>query len=150
MNEQKQAIWSERVRAGRVNYFLDVRESANGRVFLSMAQSSLGDDETWRRERIVVFEDGLAVFRRAVLSALRIIGREADERRDADLDELRKTCPRAFEKWSEDDESALRQGWGSGMTEAELAVRLGRTQRAIGLRLQKLGLQPVPEAGASA
>ncbi len=42
MESANQTIWSERVTSGRSGYFLDVRETGAGRVFLSMAQSRQG------------------------------------------------------------------------------------------------------------
>jgi len=145
MSEAMEPIWSESVRAGRVSYFLDVKESSNGRVFLSMAQSTRAEDESWKRDRIIIFEDALPAFRRAVLSAMKVMGREADDRRREDLVELRKTHPRAFEKWCEADDELLRSSQASGMPVERISDDLGRTVRAVTLRLQKLGLAE-PEA----
>lgn len=136
MEGQKQAIWSERVSAGGSGYFLDVKEASNGRVFLSMAQSRRLDENNWKQERIVVFENGLESFRKAILSALDVMDREADERRRADLDEVRRIHPKAFEKWSDEDDELLRRLSSEGCSVEEIASKLGRTERAVRMRLE--------------
>jgi len=144
MSETRTAIFSERVAAGRLSYFLDVRESSTGKVYLSLAQSRRSAGDVWEQERILVFEDHLPAFRKALNTALRIISRETGARRRADLEELRKTHPKAFARWAQEEEGRLTRSFGSGRTPEELAVELGRTPRAVELHLQKLGLIPAP------
>lgn len=136
MTEQKQTIWSERVRAGGAGYFLDVRETGKGRVFLSMAQSRKADGGGWKSERIVVFESCLEPFRKAFLSALEIMDREAGERRRAVIDEVRKAHPRAFEKWTPEDDALFERLHGDGTSAGDIAAALGRTERAIRMRIE--------------
>jgi hypothetical protein len=56
------------------------------------------------------------------------------------LSEVRKTHPRAYEKWTSEEDARLRAGFENGMGRAELAKELQRQPSAITSRLQKLGL----------
>jgi hypothetical protein len=56
------------------------------------------------------------------------------------LSEMRKMHPRAYEKWTDEEDTRLRAGFVSGMGRAELAAELRRQPSAITSRLQKLGL----------
>lgn len=136
MDEQKQTIWSERVKGGGAGYFLDVRETGKGRVFLSMAQSRKADGGGWKSDRIVVFESCLEPFRKALLSALEIMDREGGERRRAEIEEVRRTYPRAFEKWTPEDDALFERLRGDGSTAGDIAAALGRTERAIRMRIE--------------
>ena len=136
MESANQTIWSERVTSGRSGYFLDVRETGKGRVFLSMAQSRQVTEGSWKHDRIVVFESGLDQFRKALLSALKVMDRESGDRRRVELDEIHRHHPKAFEKWTPEDDAELRRLAGGGGTPASIAEALGRTERAVRMRLE--------------
>jgi hypothetical protein len=141
MSEEKQALHSEKVLAGRFSYCFDVREAANGSVFLSLTQCrrlpSEGQDRT---ARLYVFDDGMGLFKKALWAALRSMQKEVEGRREGGLAQIRTTYPRAFEKWTPDEEAELRKLFAEHGTPAAVAPRAGRTERAVALRLQKLGL----------
>ena len=136
MESGNQTIWSERVASRGAGYFLDVRETGSGRVFLSMAQSRRAEGGGWKQDRIVVFESGLEPFRRAVLSALRVMDRESGDRRRVELEEVHRLHPKAFEKWTPEDDEELRRMAGEGSTPSAIAEALGRTERAVRMRLE--------------
>lgn len=136
MESGNQTIWSERVTSRGAGYFLDVRETGAGRVFLSMAQSRKAEGGGWKQDRIVVFESGLEPFRRAVLSALKVMDREAGDRRRVELEEVHRLHPKAFEKWSPEDDAELRRLAGEGRDPSSIAEALGRTERAVRMRLE--------------
>ncbi|MDM7992347.1 MAG: hypothetical protein QUS11_03465 [Candidatus Fermentibacter sp.] len=136
MESGNQTIWSERVASRGAGYFLDVRETGRGRVFLSMAQSRRAERGGWKQDRIVVFESGLEPFRRAVLSALKVMDRESGDRRRVELEEVHRLHPKAFEKWTPEDDEELRRMAGEGSTPSAIAEALGRTERAVRMRLE--------------
>ena len=136
MDTGRQTIWSERVTSGRSGYFFDVRETGRGRVFLSMTQSRQVEDGAWRHDRIVVFESGLDQFRKALQSALEVIDRESGDRRRAELEAIHRLHPKAFEKWSPEDDAELRRLAGEGRDPSSIAEALGRTERAVRMRLE--------------
>jgi len=135
MDTGRQTIWSERVTSGRSGYFFDVRETGRGRVFLSMTQSRQMEDGAWKHDRIVVFESGLDQFRKALQSALEVIDRESGDRRRAELEAIHRLHPKAFEKWSPEDDAELnrRQG-GSGRVRRHAGGPDGRRSHKPGLR----------------
>ena len=58
------------------------------------------------------------------------------------LDEIRQRHPRAYEKWSAEEDARLKEQHGQGRSLSELAELLGRQPRGIQARLIKLGLEP--------
>ncbi len=56
------------------------------------------------------------------------------------VDEVRKSLPRAYEKWTEDDVKKLIAEYRLGRSTIELAKAFGRNKGAIASRLKKLGL----------
>jgi len=136
MDTGRQTIWSERVTSGRSGYFFDVRETGRGRVFLSMTQSRQMEDGAWKHDRIVVFESGLDQFRKALQSALEVIDRESGDRRRAELEAIHRLHPKAFEKWSPEDDAELKRLAEEGLAPESIAAALGRTTRAVRMRLE--------------
>jgi hypothetical protein len=59
--------------------------------------------------------------------------------------EIRKKHPRAYEKWTEDEDARLRAEFAKGASNEELVVLFQRRHFAIRSRLQKLGLLRPPE-----
>jgi len=62
-------MYSTMVRAGRTTYFIDVRESKNGRKFIAIAESRMGERERKERSTIRVFGESIEQFRQAVNEA---------------------------------------------------------------------------------
>ena len=56
------------------------------------------------------------------------------------MEEKRREHPRAYEKWSPEDDERLKEMYAAGHSVAELAKHFGRNNGAIRSRLNKLGL----------
>jgi hypothetical protein len=56
------------------------------------------------------------------------------------LTDIRKSYPRAYEKWTESEERRLRELISNGLTVAQIANRLQRQRNAIRSRITKLNL----------
>lgn len=53
---------------------------------------------------------------------------------------IRRTHPRAYEKWTEEEEERLKKGFEEGLTTKELSRDLQRQQGGVEARLRRLGL----------
>ena len=62
-------MYSTMVRAGKTTYFIDVRESKNGRKFIAIAETRLGDGEKKERSTVRVFGETIEQFRQAINEA---------------------------------------------------------------------------------
>ncbi|HNR31302.1 MAG TPA: hypothetical protein PKI11_10470 [Candidatus Hydrogenedentes bacterium] len=74
-----------------------------------------------------------------------IVRRHRDRKRDSAVDEkslrqVRKTHPRAYEKWTVEEDDVLRSAFHEGQTIAEIAAHLQRQPGGIRSRLCKHGL----------
>lgn len=66
---------------------------------------------------------------------------QGEDKKPSDrLDEIRKVHPRAYEKWSDEEDSQLAKLFQSGMNVKQIASTLQRQSSAICSRLNKLGL----------
>lgn len=145
MDETRAPLFSERVSGRSVTYFIEVRESASGRVFLSLTQGRPSGGGTWDRQRITVFPDSAVPLRKAIGSAMKVLSAEAAARRQNDLEEVHRTMPRAFERWTEEEDERLRSAAAGGLSLEELETATGRSRRAVEMRLEKLGIEKPAE-----
>jgi hypothetical protein len=65
MNQEKSALFSDRVTAGSRNYFFDVREAENGNKYLVINETRKVGEE-FKRSTIMIFEDELLKFNRGI------------------------------------------------------------------------------------
>jgi hypothetical protein len=56
------------------------------------------------------------------------------------IDKIRRRYPRAYEKWTAEEDAQLRQKYQAGLRVNELAKFLARQSGAVASRLRKLGL----------
>ncbi len=66
---QHSAIYSTMVRAGRVTFFIDVKEANNGAKYLSISEHRIDVDSKKSRSTIRVFGESIEQFRQAVNEA---------------------------------------------------------------------------------
>ncbi len=74
--ELQNVVFNERVRAGNRTYFMDVKETKEGKPYLSL-QESRKKDEGFEKFRILVFEDHLQDFIKALNSVKAFIDSHA-------------------------------------------------------------------------
>ena len=137
---KRATIHSGRHTSGRVCYFIDVRQAVNGRFYMVLTESRRKGDEGFEQSRVMAFEEDIP----GLLEQLEQAGEEAlraiENRGELPETGLRKEHPRAFSRWTEEDESALRSRFQEGGSIQALARSLGRTEQAILARLEKMGL----------
>jgi hypothetical protein len=63
------SIYSTMVRAGRMTYFVDIREAKNGTRYLSISESRVDADEKRQRSVIRVFGESIQPFAQAISEA---------------------------------------------------------------------------------
>jgi hypothetical protein len=59
------AVYSTMVRAGKLTYFVDVKEAKNGKKYLSIAETEVDGDKK-KRVTMRVFNDAVDQFRQAI------------------------------------------------------------------------------------
>lgn len=140
MAEKREALYSQKVAAGSRTYFIDIKESNEGVRYLVISESRR-TDETFEHERVMIFEENFLAFANALDAAFEFLGvRSKVAREPASLEEIRKLYPRAYEKWTEEEDERLRGLFNQGMKLKAIARDLQRQPGAISSRLVKLGL----------
>lgn len=141
-------VYEAKLNSGNTTYFIDARQAVNGRYYLSLTESRRSDGNTFTQRRIMVFEEKLEGFRKHMTEALDMIAGLVTSRNDTEIQKTRELHPRAFMKWSKEDEEELEREFRRNPDVDSLAQLTGRTCKAVTARLERLGLiQPVEPAG---
>lgn len=82
----------------------------------------------------------------AAAEALEALGLSADTR--SSLERIRQVHPRAYEKWTDEEDRQLVGMYRSGVAPAEIAQRLQRREFGVMARLVKVGLLDEDEVPA--
>jgi hypothetical protein len=67
-------VHSKMLRAGKKNYFFDVKKASNGSNYLTIAESYLGKDGQKVVNRIMIFKDHFADFSGSLFEAKSYLG----------------------------------------------------------------------------
>ncbi len=140
MPEERTTVYEARVSAGNATYFIDARQAVNGRYYLSITESRRTDGDSFSQRRVMLFEEGLPEFRNILSEAFDTIGRLVSTRREDEVLEVRKLHPKAFMKWSPADEEELEREFRRNADATSIAKLIGRTEKAVLARLEKMGL----------
>ena len=123
MAKEGEELVSERVAAESRTYFFDVKESVDGVKYLTISESRRSGDDAFERSRVMIFEEHISDFYDSLGKAVQfIVGRP----KAYSVDEMRQTHPKAYAKWTEQEESLLKEGHAHGMTINELSDGLYR------------------------
>ena len=136
MTEKKAELFAEKVGAGSRTYLFDVRESKDGSKYIVISESRHGE-RVHPRGRVIVFQEHLEAFNQAYKKAIAFLGVKG---KVYSVAEIRRVHPKAYQKWTPDEDQALRQKSTQGSSLAELAEVFQRQKSAIRSRLTKLGL----------
>lgn len=140
MTEERTSVYEARANSGKTTYFIDARRAVNGRYYLSITESRRNDGESFSQRRVMVFEEGLEEIRRLLGEAADRIAELVATRTDSELTDVRAAHPRAFTKWSPEEEEALEREFRKNPDITALSGVSGRTERAVLARLEKMGL----------
>ena len=123
--------------AGSRTYFFDVKESVNGSKYLKITESRRDPEGEFEHSRVMVYEEHFEQFLESVTQAVQFMAREG---KPYSVERIRREHPKAYARWTEEEDHALRETYEQGRTLGELAAQLGRQPGGIQSRLRKLGL----------
>ena len=69
----KRQLFAERLLTKGRNYFVDVKESSSGIVYLAINESRRNRDGQYEQNRVMVFEENIPAFREALDKAVQFI-----------------------------------------------------------------------------
>ena len=139
MSEERRELFSEKVTAGSRTYFFDVKQSQEGTRYLVISESRAVGAE-YEHHRVMMFEENIEAFIAGFDKAIAFLGIR-QKPKSYSVEEVRQQHPKAYAKWSSDEDEALRKKYDEGMSVAELARFFQRQPSAIQSRLAKLGLK---------
>ena len=137
--EEKEEGNRIRILAGNRTYFFDIKLSQNGERYLVISESERVDT-AYQHDRVMVFEEHLEAFRAGLEKAITFL-EVPSQPKSYSLEKIRQKYPRAYEKWSSEEDEQLKIKHSTGLGASELAKCFGRQPSAIRSRLTKLGLK---------
>jgi DNA-binding NarL/FixJ family response regulator len=147
---EEKTVFHQSFEAGSRVYEFEVRKASTGAKYLVIKEIQQRGDEPSVRGMIMVFEDHLVEFRRAARAAMQFLrsgSRQATARvgepKSYDVGSIRRDHPRAYDKWTAEEEANLKALAARGCSIKELAVQFHREPGAIRSRLERLGF-PAP------
>ena len=76
MAGNRKALFSERVFAGSRIYFFDVKEATDGTKYLVIDESRHSEEDSYTHNRVMVFEDNIAIFMEGLMKAVNAMALE--------------------------------------------------------------------------
>lgn len=139
MADKTRELFKTKIEAGSREYFIFVKESTTGAKYLTISEVySVGNRQ--KHARIIIFQEHLSKFIEALEEALRFFDSPLLAKKSYSLKNIRQKYPKAYAKWTPEEEQTLRKGFAQGMSIETLANILQRQPSAILSRLRKLPL----------
>lgn len=140
MSEERKTLFEGRISAGRNTFFIDARQAVNDHYYISITDSRRQEDGTFQQQKVIVFEESVKEFRETLTEACKIIEELSGNRRGEEIKEIRKTHPRAFMKWNEEEEKKLEKLFKKGTEIDDLSKEFGRSTGSLLARLERMKL----------
>ncbi len=141
-SEERKELFSEKIVAGSRTYFFDVKEAKDGTKYVVISESrQVGS--SYEHSRVMIFQEHLESFAESFQKVLQFLGAKT---KAYNLDEIRQRYPKAYERWTPDEDEQLRTKYQEGISIDDLATYFQRQPTAIRSRLAKLGLLPAQNA----
>lgn len=132
MTTPKSKLFSIRIAAGSRTYCFDVKTSVEGTKYLVIKE--LRDDVKGRR--LMIFKEHIQAFRKGFRKAVRFI--KKSKTKTYNVEQLHHEYPKAYAKWTQEEDSRLRSLYAQNKSVNELAGIFQRKPNAIRSRLKKL------------
>jgi len=134
--EERKELFSQKVRAGLRTYFIDIRQSKENSLYLVISESKPVSGE-FQHHRVMIFEEDFEAFIEGIDKAIDFIGKSQNQK-SFNLEKIQQQFPKAYTKWSSEDDELLQNKYDEGISVAELSQIFQRQPGAIRSRLEKL------------
>lgn len=135
MDNQWKELFSHEISAENRTYYFNIQETAQGKKQIVIGESH-HDGEPIEHGYIMIFEEHLDAFWSGISRMRRFI-KKKNQAYDERFERIRRKYPRAYEKWSKQEDETLFEEHRSGKSIKELAVIFQRQPSAIRSRLKK-------------
>lgn len=139
MSAERKELFSEKVTAGSRTYFFDIKQSQAGTLYLVISESKPVGAE-FEHHRVMIFEENIEAFKAGFDKTLGFL-EIRQKPKSYTLEEVRQQHPKAYTKWTPDEDETLRKKFQEGMSVVDLSLAFQRQPGAIQSRLVKLGIK---------
>lgn len=145
--EKRKVLHEEKVISRGRQFYFDVKETEKGRNYLVINQVKTGgENDPAERSRLILFEEDLAQFNHAMMKSILHFNATSEEEREEKIAEARKTHPRAFQKWTAEEDRDLQSMASEGRSMKSMVEFFQRNEAGVKARLKKFGLLQEAEA----
>ena len=139
---ERKELFKEIISAGRRIYVIDIKETKSGSKYLSITEFDPANKEDQSR-KVMIFDDHLGDFQKGLEKAFKFLNPNKEPTKiPPPFQKLRENYPRAYEKWSSDEDERLKLKFSEGISIKELSALFHRQEGSIRSRLRKLNLLP--------
>ena len=142
-DDERTGLLTEKVTAGSRTYFFDVKQSKDGTKYLVISESRR-KGSSHQHNRVMIFEEHLEEFSQGFDKALQFLG---IKRKANSVDVVRQKYPKAYEKWTLEEDERLKRSFTAGVSVKDMAIFFQRQPSAVRSRLSKLGMSSPQESG---
>jgi len=145
--EERKELFSQKVRAGIRTYFFDIKQSKENSLYLVISESKPVSGE-YEHHRVMIFEEDFEAFIEGVDKTIKFL-RKCQKPKSYSLEKIRQQHPKAYSKWSSEDDKLLQNKYDEGICVGELSQFFQRQPGAIRSRLWKLGIKKSDQSDIS-
>lgn len=125
--EEKKELFTYKVVAGSRTYFFDVKEAKDRTMYMVISESRQAGP-SYDHNRVMIFQEHMEVFTEGFQKALQFLGMKT---KAYNLDDIRRLYPKAYERWTPDEDKRLKTKYHEGVGIDELATYFQRQPTAI-------------------
>lgn len=129
----KNKLFSIKIAAGSRAYCFDVKTSVDGTNYLVIKELR-GDA---KEGQVMIFKEHIQEFRKGLRKAVRFVRKSRPKAYN--VKQLRRGYPKAYARWTEEEDKKLRKLYTQNKAVKELAGVFQRKPSAIRSRLKKMG-----------
>ena len=138
MTEERQELFSEKVKSGSRTYFFDVKKTKEDCQYLVISESKAKGNE-FEHHRIMIFQENIQEFLNGLNKAIDFLSFQ--KKKESHIEEIRLNHPRAYSKWTPLEDEQLQEKYCKGINISELSQYFQRKPGAIRSRIKKLGIK---------
>lgn len=132
MRTPKSKAFSIKIAAGSRTYCFDIKTSVEGTAYLVIRELRGNTKEG----QVMIFKEHIQAFRKGFGEAVRFVRKSRSKAYN--VEQLRRTYPKAYARWTEEEDKKLRKLYTQDKAVKELAGVFQRKPSAIRSRLRKL------------
>ena len=134
-------IQNIKVAAGKRTYFIDVKKTREGILYLNISENKRLADKSYERHHVMIFEEHIQHIVEALMTALQHFPTYKKPEPKSKMEQTKGKFENSYKPWTEEEDLKLIQLFAEGKKPKELSQIFKRNIGAINSRIDKLKLK---------